>query len=147
MDHNLGTLVPSKVAFIPHESIRELANRHPNVSAALWRDTLIDAAIFREWLIGVGSRSPTTRIAHLLCELLLRFRAVGLTDDYAYDLPIEQSEVGDALGLTAADVNRILMELEQQGLVRAEGRTLIVDDWDGLKKIGEFDPRYLHLRG
>jgi CRP-like cAMP-binding protein len=61
-------------------------------------------------------------------------------------LPIEQSEVGDALGLTAADVNRILMELEQQGLVRAEGRTLIVDDWDGLKKIGEFDPRYLHLR-
>ena len=94
----------------------------------------------------MGSRSPITRIAHLLCELLLRFRAVGLTDKYAYELPIEQSELGDALGLTAGDVNRVLVDLRREGLVRAEGRTLIVDDWEGLKKAGEFDPRYLHLR-
>jgi CRP-like cAMP-binding protein len=145
MDHNLGTLVPSKVAFIAHDRIRELTSRHPNVAAALWRDTLVDAAIFREWLIGIGSRSEKTRVAHLLCELLLRFRAVALTKDYSFELPITEKEFGDALALSSIQVSDILTDLRRDGLIRSEGRTLIVDDWDGLKRAGEFDETYLHL--
>jgi hypothetical protein len=45
---------------------------------AFWRDTLIDAAIFREWMVGIGRRTAHERIAHLLCEMALRFKAVGL---------------------------------------------------------------------
>jgi CRP-like cAMP-binding protein len=111
------------------------------------RDTLIDAAIFREWLIGIGRRPATTRIAHLLCELLLRLRAVGLTIDDTYDLPITETEVGDALGLTGTEVKQSLSELRRDGLLRVEDRTFVVEDWDGLKKAGEFDPTYLHLHG
>jgi CRP-like cAMP-binding protein len=145
MDHNLGTLVPSKVAYIPHESIREVMSRYPNVANALWRDTLIDAAIFREWLVGMGSRSGKTRIAHLLCELLVRFRAVGLTKDYAYELPITENDLGDALGLASIQVRDILTELTRDGLIKSEGRTLVIEEWDALKNVGEFDPAYLHV--
>jgi CRP-like cAMP-binding protein len=145
MDHNLGTLVPSKVAFIPHESIREITGGYPNVATALWRDTLIDAAIFREWLISVGSRSAKTRVAHLLCELLLRLRAVGLTKDYAYELPISEADIGDALALSPVQVSDIVADLRRDGLIRSEGRTLVAEDWDGLKEVGEFDATYLHL--
>jgi CRP-like cAMP-binding protein len=93
----------------------------------------------------MGSRSGKTRIAHLLCELLVRFRAVGLTKDDAYELPITESDLGDALGLTSIQVSDILTELTRDGLIKSEGRTLIVEEWDALKNVGEFDPTYLHV--
>jgi CRP-like cAMP-binding protein len=145
MDHTLSILVPSKVAFIPHEAIYDLIGRCPNVAALLWRDTLIDAAVFREWMIGIGRRSAYARIAHVLCELLVRYRAVGLTNNHAYELPITQAELADALGLSTVHVNRTLQELRADGLITSKGRTLIVQDWPGLKKAGEFDATYLHL--
>src|SRR4051794_9716465 len=54
MDHSLATLTEATVAFLPHQSLLELIARFPGVAALLWRDTLIDAAIFREWMIGMG---------------------------------------------------------------------------------------------
>ena len=96
MDHSVGTLVPSKLAFIPHASIRDVIRRHPVLNDALWRDTLVDAAIFREWMVGLGRREAYARIAHLMCEMLVRFKAVGLTNDHAYELPITQGRLARA---------------------------------------------------
>jgi CRP-like cAMP-binding protein len=147
MDHSLMTLTPSKLAFIPHESLRRLMHRCPRVADVLWRDTLIDAAVFREWMIGIGRRTATTRIAHVLCEILLRMKAVGLANEHACELPVTQAELGDALGLSTVHVNRSLQELRSDGLITLRGGLLTVEDWGGLKKAGEFDPTYLHLGG
>ncbi len=145
MDHSLGTLTPSKVAFIPHQSMRDLTHRCPRIADIFWRDTLIDGAVFREWIVGIGRRSAYTRIAHLLCEILVRFKSIGLADGYSYELPITQAEVGDALGLSTVHVNRVLQELRRDGLIVLRGRLLSTPDWEGLKQAGEFDPTYLHL--
>lgn len=146
MDHSLGTLTPSRLAFIPHDAIRDLAARFPRLGAAFWRDTLIDAAAFREWMLGLGRREAYARIAHLLCELFVRLEAVGLARAGAFDLPITQAELGDALGLSTVHVNRTLQELRRDGLIATRGATVAVRDWDRLKAAGEFDPAYLHLR-
>jgi CRP-like cAMP-binding protein len=122
-------------------------HRCPRVADVLWRDTLIDAAVFREWMIGIGRRSAETRIAHVLCEILVRMRAVGLANQQACDLPVTQAELGDALGLSTVHVNRSLQELRGKGLITLKGSLLTVTNWEGLKKAGEFDPTYLHLDG
>ena len=145
MDHSLGTLTRCKVAFIPHDSIANLTRRCPRVGDVLWRDTLIDAAVFREWMIGIGRRSAYTRIAHVLCEVFVRLKAVGLTDGDQCEWPITQAEIGDALGLSTVHVNRSLQELRGDGLIELGGGSLRILDWNGLKKAGEFDPTYLHL--
>ena len=146
MDHSLMTLTPS-LAFIPHESLTKVMHRCPRVADLLWRDTLIDAAVFREWMIGLGRRLAETRIAHVLCEILVRMRAVGLANGHACELPITQAELGDALGLSTVHVNRSLQGLRRKGLITLRGSILTVVDWEGLKKAGEFDPTYLHLNG
>ena len=145
MDHALGTLVPSKVGFIQHDHLRELCHRCPRIGDVFWRDTLIDAAVFREWMIGIGRRSAYTRIAHVICELLVRLRAIGLANGNDIELPVTQAELGDSLGLSTVHVNRVLQELRGDGLITLRGRSLSVQDWPGLKKAGEFDPTYLHL--
>ncbi|WP_322883774.1 Crp/Fnr family transcriptional regulator [Microvirga lotononidis] len=146
MDHSIGTLVTSSIALIPHESLRNLLTQHPGLAAAFWRDTLIDAAMFREWMIGMGRRSAYQRIAHLLCELRVRLKAVGLAGEGGYDLPVTQNELGDALGLSTVHVNRVLQDLRSEGLIVLRGGSLHIPDWEALQVAGDFDPTYLHLR-
>jgi CRP-like cAMP-binding protein len=145
MDHSLATLVSSSLAFIQHNDLRNLTRSHPRLGDLLWRDTLIDAAVFRQWMVGLGRRDAYSRIAHLLCELLVRLRAVELVEDHAFTLPVTQAELGDAFGLSTVHVNRVLQDLRGNGLITLQGGSLKVLDWDGLQRAGEFDPTYLHL--
>jgi CRP-like cAMP-binding protein len=145
MDHSLGTLTTATVAFIPHESLRELTARFPGVAAILWRNTLIDAGIFREWMIGMGRRSAYERIAHTFCELYLRQQAVGLASEHRCPWPISQIDLSDALGLSNVHVNRVLQEMRGKGLITLRGPTLVIQVWDELRRVAEFDPTYLHL--
>jgi CRP-like cAMP-binding protein len=147
MDHSIGTLTPCKIAYIPHSALLDIIDRYPRITRALWRDTLIDAAVFREWMVGLGRRSSYERIARLLCEVYLRCEAVGLTNGHSYPFPITQTELGDATGLSLVHVNRTLQELRGDGLITLQARTVTVEDWEGLKRAGEFDPKYLHLDG
>ncbi len=145
MDHSLTTLAPSSLAFIQHDDLRSLILSQPRLGGLLWRDTLIDAAVFRQWMVGLGRRDAYSRIAHLLCELLVRLRAVDLVEDHAFTLPATQAELGDAFGLSTVHVNRVLQDLRGNGLIALHGGALRVLDWEGLQKAGEFDPTYLHL--
>jgi CRP-like cAMP-binding protein len=145
LDHSLGTITPCEVGFIRHEDVRDLVRRFPRIGDAFWRDTLIDAAVFRAWMVGIGRREAYGRIAHLLCEVMTKLRAVGLADGQRCELPITQVEFGDALGLSTVHVNRTLQELRGNDLITLRGGFLTVLDWDGLREAGEFDPAYLHL--
>lgn len=146
MDHSLATLSPSKLAFIAHHDIHELCRAHPGIVSAFWRDTLIDAAVFREWITNIGRRTAYQRIAHLLCEILARLTAIGLVQGGTFDLPVTQAELADATGLSTVHVNRTLQELRAAGLITMRDGSVTVRDWEGLKAAGEFDPNYLHLR-
>ncbi|MDR7036670.1 MULTISPECIES: Crp/Fnr family transcriptional regulator [Methylobacterium] len=145
MDHSLATVTASRLAFIPHENMRDAILRFPNLGAALWRDTLIDSAIFREWMTGIGRRSAQARIAHQLCEMYMKLEAVGLAQQHRCELPITQSDIADGLGLTNVHVNRSLKVLRSRGLLTLRGRELVIHDWSGLTQAAEFDPTYLHL--
>jgi CRP-like cAMP-binding protein len=145
MDHSLGTLVPCQLAFIQHDDLSSLMRHHPRLGDLFWRDTLIDAAVFRQWIVGLGRREAHGRIAHLLCELLVRLKAIEQVEDHAFTLPITQAELADALGISAVHANRVLQDLRGNNLITWRGDTLKVLDWEGLQRAGEFDPAYLHL--
>jgi CRP-like cAMP-binding protein len=147
IDNSISTISPCSVGFITHEDLRAICERYPRITAAFCRETLIDGAIFREWVLNVGRREAYTRMAHVFCELLTRLRAVGLVEDHACDLPITQGEFADALGVTTVHVNRVLQAMRADGLIELSGDRLNIPDWDRLKEVGEFDPTYLHLDG
>jgi len=145
MDHSVCTMTQATVAFIPHEAMLELTVAFPGLAATLWRDTLVDGAIFREWMTGMGRRSALGSIAHLFCEMYVKLEAVGLARDRTYKLPLTQQDIGDALGLSNVHVNRVLRELRGKGLITLQSHKLQIHDWAELNKLGDFDPTYLHL--
>ena len=145
LDMSISSLTKCKLGFVEHEVMRELCVRHPRIAAAFWRDTLIGAAVFREWVMNVGRRQAYGRMAHVLCEWVTRMRAMGLAEDHTCHLPMTQNELADATGMTTVHVNRTLQELRKHNLIELNGSKLTVLDWDGLKRTGDFDPTYLHL--
>jgi CRP-like cAMP-binding protein len=144
-DHNVQMLTPGEVAVIPVENMRELAFAHPAVGLAMWYETLVEGSIFREWVLNIGRRDARTRIAHLLCEFALQFEVAELGHPAAYELPITQEQLADAVALTSVHVNRMLMQLERDGLITRTKRIISIVDWPELVDVADFEPRYLHL--
>lgn len=143
-DHNVQTITPATVAWIPSAELRNLSLQHTGVGEALWRDTLIDASIFREWVLNVGRRDAKTRIAHMLCEFAARHDAVGIDSAEAFEVPMTQEQIGDATGLTAVHVNRMFRALERDGVIARKGKSILVNDWARMRRVADFDPSYLH---
>lgn len=144
-DHNVQALTRCEIATVSVHALRKLAQEHPAVGRAMWIDTLIDAAVFREWIVNVGRRDSLSRISHLLCEFALRLESAGLARDRRYELPMTQEQIADCTGLTPVHVNRILKELGRMGLIEREKRFVSIIDWDRLQHVGDFNSRYLHL--
>lgn len=146
-DHNLQMLTHGRVILIPHGALERLAHDHPDISRAMWIDAMIDASIFREWILNVGRRDARSRIAHLICEFAVRFEHAGLTDrdGDGYELPLTQEQLADAVGLTPVHVNRTLKQLGSEGLITRDRRRVRIDDWNRLIEAADFTQRYLHL--
>jgi CRP-like cAMP-binding protein len=144
MDHDFSTLTRAAVGFISHTSLRQLIRQRVKIAEALWRETLIDAAIFREWIVNVGQRPGPARLAHLLLELKARLALVGRAQGDTFELPMNQQELADSLGITAVHVSRIVKELRERGLVDFQRHLVVVRDERRLRELGDFDQLYLH---
>ena len=145
MDHSLGTLSPCSVVDIPRGRILELLER-PAIARALWVAAMVDEATLREWLVNIGGREAEDRVGHLLCEMLLRLRAVGLANGDSYELPITQGELADTMALSSVHMNRVIQRLRKEMLITLKGRHLVILDFERLATVSGFNPNYLHLR-
>ncbi|WP_445221584.1 Crp/Fnr family transcriptional regulator [Bradyrhizobium sp. Pa8] len=144
MDHDLSTLTPCTLGFIRHETLRKLHQRSPSVAELFWRDTLIDSAMFREWIVNVGQRPAPARLAHVMIELRERLRVIERLDGNSFEMPLTQEQIGEALGITAVHANRVIKQLRQEGIVELHrGRVTVLDERKFLE-LADFDGRYLH---
>ena len=143
-DHSVQALTRAEAAYISHEAILGVAEAYPAIARALWRDTLIDGSVFREWILNVGQRDARQRISHLLCELAVRQEAAGICEGPNYAWPMTQEQIGDATGLTSVHVNRTLQGLRGDGLICTNRQMVTIMDWPGLQTAGDFSRAYLH---
>jgi CRP-like cAMP-binding protein len=144
-DHSIQMLSRGEVAFVARSDLQRLARSRAAVGHAILVKILVEASVFREWVLNVGRRDSRTRVAHLLCELGVRMQAEGLADEYGYELPMTQEQLADAVGLTPVHVNRTLKALQAEGLIVRTKRAIAFPDWERMRHVGDFNQRYLHL--
>lgn len=144
MDHSVTTLSECRVAEIPRWLVSDLFAR-PGIAEALWRSTLIDEAVLREWLANNGRREAEKRIAHLICEIYVRLRGVGLVDGHAFSLPLSQEDIADAAGLSTVHTNRCLQALRADHLISLKNGELTILDPQGLARLCDFSAGYLRI--
>ncbi len=146
MDHSIATLTPARVAMIDRTKMEKLIETRPAITRAFWRTQLVDEGVLRAWIVCMGRRSSIQRVAHLLCELYVRARSMGVVSDGRCELPISQIVLADALGLTPVHVNRVLRQLRLRGAMAKSARMLVIIDIVKMSLIAGLDENYLHRR-
>jgi CRP-like cAMP-binding protein len=145
MDHDLVALSNCTLAFVAHTALRTLIRSRRTVGDIFWRDSLVDAAVFREWIVNVGQRAAHNRLAHLIVELRERLRLIGRVTEGAFAMPLTQEQLGEALGVTSVHTNRILRQLRVDGVLEFARGTVKILNETKLQELAQFDGRYLHL--
>ena len=146
MDHGIQAVTAAMVATVSRGDMQAMMHAHPNIAAAMDSAQLVDEGIMRAWIVSMGRRSSTERVAHLVCELYLRARNTGLIDDGEFALPLSQLILADALGMTAVHTNRVLKELRLTGAMSLKRGSVTILDAVKLIQIAGFDENYLHRR-
>jgi CRP-like cAMP-binding protein len=140
IDHNITTLGSVVVGFIPHQAMHEVLGSSASLTHIFWRETLVDAAVFREWVVNLGKRGALARIAHVLCELHARLKVVGLAPEDHFVFPASQVDISDATGMTPVHANRMIQELRASGAIQWDGPRIRIRDLAQLQSTGRFDP-------
>lgn len=127
-------LTECAVALVDRMAVAELVVGHPRLSALLVAAGQIERVALTDRLAGLGRTSAKARVAALLIEIRNRLRVLDPTIGAAFTLGLTQEEIGDATGLTAVHVNRMLRQLEQDGLIARNGGRFTMLDEAGLAR-------------
>ncbi len=146
MDHSIQTVTPALVATIERAEMEAMMDKHRGVAKAMYTGQLIDEGTMRAWITSMGRRASIERVAHLMCELYLRARNIGLPTEPAFALPLSQLLLADSLGMTPVHLNRVLKELRLAGAMTLKRGSLLITDPAKLIQIAGFDENYLHRR-
>ena len=146
LDSDVWAITDARLAFMAHADLRALNRAHPRLGEVLWRTTLVDGAIYREWMVNVGQRDATSRMAHLFCETMLRAEAAGLGTGGTCPMPVTQADLSEMTALSQVHVNRTLKVLREEGRLSFGRGALTIHDWSALAEIADFRADYLHLR-
>jgi CRP-like cAMP-binding protein len=140
----LEALSTATILKVPHAALRQLTATYPAIAEALWRDCMVDSMILAQWIVNVGRREAKSRIAHLLCEMAVRYEIDTGEEPIAFELPMTQTHLADATGLTPVHINRSLKALKAVG-VTFNHKTVRIAHWEELVAIGDFDSAYLQM--
>ena len=147
LDHNVDTVGPAKIAYIPHEKLREVLKEKPHLARLLWSSTLLDAAMHRQWIMKLEQLTTPRRIAHIFAEMWRRLEMVGLARRDGFDTPLTQADLADMSGSTAVHANRALRELRERGLAEFRRGSVVSDDRQALETYADFAADYLYGEG
>ena len=146
MDHGIQTVTVASVATIERDAMDQMMDRHPKIAQALYVAQLVDEGTMRSWITSMGRRTSIERVAHLMCELYLRARSIGIAKERQFALPLSQIMLADSLGMTPVHLNRVLKKLRTEGTMEMARGSLKITDPEKLVSIAGFDENYLHRR-
>jgi hypothetical protein len=112
---------------------------YPAPTARAWIDNADQDYRSRllDHLAWLNDGSALRNLARLVLELHDRSHDSGRCVDGRFDLPIGQRVLAQALGLSAVQVNKVLQQLREAGMVSAERGWLRIDDAPALRSLAD----------
>jgi CRP/FNR family transcriptional regulator len=113
----------------------------PGIERRLFEHTLDELDAAQEWMVLLGRKSASEKVASFLLMVAKRSRLVGCgaaADADRFELPLSRSEIADYLGLTIETVSRQITGLKRQGVIVLEGtRAVRIPDLGRLERLAE----------
>lgn len=133
--HSAKSLTPVALCVFPVEPLAELMRTSKPQQAAASENFRRYLSSITNRITDIGRRSALARLANLLIEIEERLKRRELSKDGAFEFPILQEHMADALGLTTVYVNRTLDQLRKQGIIAFRRHAMTILDFDRLHEI------------
>jgi CRP-like cAMP-binding protein len=123
----------------------DLFDKYPGLAAAVAWTQGQEESILAERVVSLGRRDSLEKLAHALCELEARLSAIGLMRGRTIELPLNQEDFADILGISVIHVNRTFRKLSEEKIAEYRKGAIDLLDKERLAQLSSFDPDYLHL--
>ncbi len=136
---------PSEVCRLPRRALATLFDEHPRLAALFFAMGMAEMVELADRMKAIGRTSGKARLAQFFLSVLSRHRIVGDALGVTMTMPLTQTELADAVGLTNIHVNRLLRELVQEGLIRRERGSVTVLREAEMGALAQFTDRFRAL--
>lgn len=142
---SVEALTDAVICPLERGGLTKLFEEAPRLAALILAVNQIERVALTDRLAGLGRTSAKARVAAILIELRNRFRRMDKSTGDSFALGLTQEEIGDATGLTAVHVNRMLRQLEDEGLIAREAGRVTFKDEAALMRAANYVDRYADL--
>ncbi|OYZ90227.1 MAG: Crp/Fnr family transcriptional regulator [Sphingomonadales bacterium 17-56-6] len=138
--YSVTALTDAELCVFSRATFDSFARKHPELEHKLLQQALNELDRAHEWMLLLGKKTATERIATLLLEMSVRLGETGCTADKsgldAFELPLDRRQMGDVLGLTIETVSRQLSRLKADGVIALpDRRTVFIRDRERLQDL------------
>jgi len=138
--HGVTALTEAKVCAFSRSDFDAFAREHPELEHKLLERTLGELDRTRRWMLLLGRKSASEKVASFLLELVDRLSAAtGCAIEFdkptvhELNLPFTRQQIADLLGLTIETVSRQFTRLKNEGIIDLPSRRdVTVLDYEGL---------------
>lgn len=131
----------SEICTLERSALRKIFTGHPRLGGMLLVIAQLEQVVLTDRLAATGRLPARARVAALLAEIAAKLPQEAASGPAIIHLPLTQEEIGDAVGLTAVHVNRMLRSLAQDGYIARENSRVSILDEDGLRRLGNYADR------
>lgn len=138
----IAALTDCTVCPFERSALSQLVVDHPRLAALILVYNQIERTALTDRLAALGRTSAKARVAAILLEMRNRRRTLDKDVSDTFTLGLTQEEIGDATGLTAVHVNRMLRQLEEDGLIARQNGHVTFRDERALTRTANYVDRY-----
>ena len=126
--HGVTALTDSRVCVFSRRDFDAFAREHPALEHKLLERTLGELDRTRRWMLLLGRKSASEKLASFLLEMTERITPVGCEVDFGttgpqpIELPFSRQQIADVLGLTIETVSRQFTRLKSEGVIDLPSR-------------------------
>ncbi len=136
--HGVTALTEARVCVFSRKDFDAFAREHPSLEHKLLQRTLAELDRTRRWMLLLGRKSASEKVASFLLEMSERLVEPGCIEAPGqplrkFALPFSRQQVADVLGLTIETVSRQFTRLKAEGLIDLPSRReVVIVDRQGL---------------
>lgn len=127
--HTVTALTDAKVCSFPRSAFDQFARLHPELEHKLLQRTLDELDRARNWMLLLGRKSASERVATFLLDMSQRMEGASCAQpepSEGFELPLYRQQIGDVLGLTIETISRQMTQLRQAGIIDLPDRRTVV---------------------
>lgn len=131
------TLTACQLAFVPRLAFLRFLAKHPEAYADVAGQLSSQYQLACEQLRNLAlSTSAPEKLAKLLLDFAMEGQRIGKGTHIK--VPLTHEKIAECIGTTRETVTRTLLEFKSRRLAELRGRTLVIEDHQGLEKFVTF---------